>query len=58
VAKSDRATVFLWGETVWKLKHNNAYVDDVRLYTTDPPSGTLTEARVREIVREELVAAG
>jgi len=31
VAKSDRATVFIWGQAEWALKHNDAYVDDVRL---------------------------
>lgn len=31
VARSDRATVFIWGQPEWALKHNNAYVDDTAL---------------------------
>jgi hypothetical protein len=31
IAKSDRATVFVWGQAEWALKHNDAYVDDVWL---------------------------
>jgi len=30
-ARSDRATVFVWGQAEWSVKHNNAYVDDVVL---------------------------
>jgi hypothetical protein len=30
-AKSDRATVFVWGQPEWRVKHNNGYVDDVVL---------------------------
>jgi len=30
-ARSDRATVFVWGQAEWKLRHVNGYVDDVVL---------------------------
>jgi len=64
-ARSDRVTVFVWGQAEWALKHNDAYVDDTRLYAVDgdgdPPStpvpGGLTEEQIRAIVREELAAA-
>lgn len=59
VARSDRATVYIWGQAEWPLKHNDAYVDDVRLYVSgsgpSPVPGTgLTEEQVRAIVRDEL----
>ena len=59
VARSDRVTVFIWGQAEWALKHNNAYVDDVRLVaigdgTTLPPATGLTEEQVRQIVRDEM----
>jgi hypothetical protein len=31
MARSDRATVWVWGQAEWALKHNDAYVDDVAL---------------------------
>lgn len=31
IAKSDRVTVFSWGQPEWPLKHNNAYIDDFEL---------------------------
>jgi hypothetical protein len=59
VARSDRATIYVWGQAEWALKHNDAYVDDVRLYVSgsgpSPVPGTgLTEEQVRAIVRDEL----
>jgi hypothetical protein len=62
VARSDRVTVFIWGQAEWALKHNNAYVDDVRLIaigdgTTLPPATGLTEEEVRQIVRDEMAKA-
>jgi hypothetical protein len=61
-ARSDRVTVFVWGQAEWALKHNDAYCDDARLYVVDDDGGTpvpggVTEERVREIVREEIAAA-
>jgi len=31
-ARSDRVTVFVWGQAEWALRNNNAYVDDCRLW--------------------------
>jgi hypothetical protein len=39
-ARSDRATIFIWGQAEWALKHNNAYVDDVRVWATEGPNPT------------------
>ena len=30
-ARSDRCTVFVWGQAEWAVHHNDAYVDDCRL---------------------------
>lgn len=67
LARSDRATVFVWGQAEWPLKHNDAYCDDTRLYVLDdgstpspspsPVPGGLTEEQVRDIVRQELAKA-
>ncbi len=45
-ALSDRATVFLWGQSEWPMKHNDAYTDDIQLVAIvsdgqpgDPPDG-------------------
>lgn len=61
VAKSDRATVFIWGQAEWALKHNNAFVDDVQLVAgntlppTPGPGGECpTLDDIRAVVREEL----
>jgi len=66
VAKSDRATVFVWGQAEWRLHHNNAYVDDARLVqavglaTPTPGPGPTPggvdydeiERRMRDVFRE------
>lgn len=39
-ARSDRVTVFVWGQAEWALKHNNAYVDDVALTASAGPEPT------------------
>lgn len=62
VARSDRVTIFVWGQAEWPLKHNNAYCDDTKLYVLDgsipsPSPGGLTEEQVREIVRQEIADA-
>lgn len=67
-ARSDRCTVFVWGQPEWKVKHNNAYVDSAILTMAgepddpgDPgePGGPgLTEAETRAIVRSELARMG
>jgi hypothetical protein len=66
VARSDRATVFVWGQAEWALKHNNAYVDDVVLMAsaepgptpgptpTPGPGGECDYDTIREIMRQEL----
>jgi hypothetical protein len=35
-ARSDRCTVFLWGQAEWPVKHNNGYVDDCQLVYLAP----------------------
>lgn len=52
-AASDRATIFIWGQAEWGLKHNNGYVDDVELIVSGEPSPEpgdyVTRAEVRHI---------
>jgi len=63
-ARSDRVTAFVWGQAEWPVKHNDAYVDDVRLYvlgdgldgTPTPVPGALSEPDIRAIVRDEMAA--
>lgn len=57
--RSDRCTLFVWGQAEWALKHNNAYVDAVTLLYDDdlpppppPGPGGVTEERVRELIEE------
>jgi len=62
-AKSDRITLWAWGQSEWALKHNDAYVDDMELSIvgegplptqapyTPAPSGEIDYARIEEIVR-------
>lgn len=62
-ARSDRCTVFIWGQAEWALKHNNAYADDAVLYQVgvvpDPtpvPGGVdyeHIEKIMRQVFREE-----
>jgi hypothetical protein len=33
-SRSDRCTIFVWGQAEWRVKHNNAYVDDCQLVYT------------------------
>jgi len=42
IARSDRATVFVWGQAEWPMKHNNAYVDDLSLVQEGEPEPTPT----------------
>jgi len=35
---SDRATLFVWGQAEWALKHNDAYVDDCRVWIEGAPA--------------------
>jgi hypothetical protein len=47
LSRSDRCTIFVWGQAEWRLKHNNAYVDDCRLVYADgetPPDSPRTVA--------------
>jgi hypothetical protein len=37
-ARSDRCTLFIWGQAEWRVKHNNGYVDDCRLVYLDTES--------------------
>jgi len=55
-AKSDRCTVFVWGQAEWGVKHNNGYVDDCLLTVEggEEPNGGLTEDEVLRICREEI----
>lgn len=62
LARSDRTTVFIWGQAEWAVKDNNGYVDDTALVAvspepppTPPPAG-LTEAEVAAIARREVIA--
>lgn len=64
VARSDRCTVFVWGQAEWALKHNNAYVDACHLYyeadetPPEPPPGEgVTADQARAIARRELADA-
>lgn len=62
VTRSDRLTVFVWGQAEWAVKHNDAYVDSVELWYADDkepppepppdPGQGITEARVRELFAE------
>lgn len=65
VVRSDRATIFVWGQPEWPLHHNNAYVDDCSLMVlsesppTQPPPETpvvtdIDYERIRSIIRQEL----
>jgi hypothetical protein len=63
IARSDRCTVFIWGQAEWRLKHNNAYVDDITLEMigAEPepepepnPSLDVDYDLIRTIVREEI----
>lgn len=57
-ARSDRCTLFVWGQAEWAVKHNNGYIDDVGLYIKesippDPEPGEgVTEARVIELATQ------
>lgn len=64
-ARSDRLTVFIWGQAEWRLKNNNAYVDDCELVYLDAPTPTpgptptgqpagVDYERIRAIIRSEL----
>ncbi len=67
-ARSNRATVWIWGQAEWPLKHNDAYVDDVALVasggstpgpTPTPGPGTGCDYdTIRGIMREELDRTG
>jgi hypothetical protein len=35
-ARSDRCTLFIWGQAEWRVKHNNGYVDDCKLVYLAP----------------------
>jgi hypothetical protein len=60
VTRSDRCTIFVWGQAEWAFKHNNAYVDQVELWYTDdkvppvepPPGEGVTEERVIELIEQ------
>lgn len=65
LARSDRATVFVWGQAEWATQHNNAYMDSASLTATTPeplptptplPSGEIDYDQIRAIIREELDA--
>ena len=63
-SRSDRCTAFVWGQAEWRLSHNDAYVDDCRLYYLDeeqppqpPPGQGWTEEQIRAIAREEIARA-
>lgn len=57
-AKSDRCTVFIWGQAEWAIKHNNGYVDDCVLTVEGGGGGGggggLTESDVLRVCREEM----
>ena len=35
LSRSDRCTLFVWGQAEWRVKHNNAYVDGCRCFYLD-----------------------
>jgi len=59
LAKSDRCTVFVWGQAEWRVPDNNAYVDNAQFSVIGEPvpQPGLTEERVRQIVRAEMLDA-
>jgi hypothetical protein len=58
--RSDRCTLYVWGQAEWRFKHNNAYVDQVEFWYVEDappveppvPGEGVTEARVRELITE------
>lgn len=59
-AKSDRCTVFIWGQAEWPVKHNNGFADDAVLYqiniveptpTPAEPTGAVDYERIEETMR-------
>lgn len=60
-ARSDRCTVYVWGQPEWPLRNNNGYVDTCELTEEIPgpgpgPGPGFTEEQIREFARQEAQA--